>query len=60
MPSLICEQQNEINFLKLLLPNKKITLLYRATQDGDFFKIFHLKCDNQGETKTLCKTTKGR
>lgn len=60
IPSLICHQSNEVNFLKNLLPNKKLTLLYRATKDGDSFDTFHSKCDNQGETVTLCETNKGR
>ena len=60
VPSLICEQNNEINFLKNLLPNKKLTLLYRATKDGDSFDNFHSKCDNQGETITFIKTVDGR
>ena len=60
IPSLICHQNNEVNFLKNLLPNKKLTLLYRATKDGDSFDTFHSKCDNQGETVTLCETTEGR
>ena len=60
VPSLICEQNIKINFLKNLLPNKKLTLLYRATKDGDSFNNFHSKCDNQGETVTLFKTIDGR
>ena len=60
IPSLICNQKNEIEFLKNLLPNKKLTLLYSATKDGDSFNIFHSKCDNQGETLTLSETIEGR
>ena len=60
IPSLICNQKNEIEFLKNLLPNRKLTLLYSATKDGDSSNIFHSKCDNQGETLTLCETIEGR
>ena len=55
VPSLICEQNNEINFLKNLLPNKKLTLLYRATKDGDSFDNFHSKCDNKEKLLLLLK-----
>lgn len=60
VPSLICEQNNEINFLKNLLHNKKLTLLYRVTKNRDSFDNFHAKCDNQLETVTLIKTIDGR
>ena len=59
-PSLICTQKNEIDFIKSLLPNKKLILIYRATIDGDSFSTFHSKCDNQGETLTLFETKDAR
>ena len=59
-PSRICIQKNEIDFIKDLLPNKKLSLIYRATQDGDSFSSFHSKCDNQGETLTFFETKDGR
>ena len=58
--SLICSQKNEIDFIKSLLPNKKIILIYRETLDGDSFSSFHSKCDNQGETLTFFETKDGR
>ena len=31
-------------------------LLYKASVDGDNYKIFHQKCDNQGQTVTIIKS----
>ena len=59
-PSLICTQKNEIDFIKSLLPNKNLILIYRATIDGDSFSTFHSKCDNQGESLTLFETKDAR
>ena len=34
-------------------------LLFRMTEDGDSFKIFHNQCDNKGSTMTIIETDKG-
>ena len=38
---------------------KKMELIFRGTRDGLNNKNFHNKCDNQGETITLCRNNKG-
>ena len=58
--SKIVESEEEKEFLKEILPNKKFKLLYRATKDGDSYENFHSKVDNKGETITLFKTDKNR
>lgn len=35
-------------------------LLYKASVDGDNYKIFHQKCDNQGETVTIIKSEQNK
>ena len=57
------EEQNKI--LKTWInpnenKNMKSKLLYRLTRDGNSFKIFHEKCDNQGPTLILIKGKDGR
>ena len=47
--SKICETEEEIEFLKKMLPGKKLNLLYRATEHGDSVSTFHSRCDNKGE-----------
>ena len=37
----------------------KMTLLYKATKDGDSSSAFHNKCDGKSPTLTLVKTTNG-
>ena len=37
----------------------KMTLLYKATRDGDSSSTFHNKCNGQGPTLTLVKTSTG-
>ncbi|TNV79981.1 hypothetical protein FGO68_gene792 [Halteria grandinella] len=59
---LSCDQ---IAFVLSVIPNqyrpsKKISLLYRASRDGWYFKDFHRLCDNQGPTIVLIKCRKGR
>ena len=39
--------------------DKQFKLLYRATRDGFGASSFHAKCDNQSNTLTIVKTTKG-
>ena len=52
------EEKNKI--LKTWInPNENLSikskLLYRLTRDGNSFKVFHEKCDNQGPTLILIK-----
>ena len=35
-------------------------LLYKASVDGDNYKIFHQKCDNQGQTVTIIKSEQNK
>ena len=35
-------------------------LLYKASVDGDNYKIFHKKCDNKGETVTIIKSEQNK
>lgn len=58
--SKICETDEEIEFLKQMLPNKKLNLLYRATEHGDSVSTFHSRCDNKGENIVFYKTTKNK
>lgn len=37
----------------------KMTLIYKATRDGDSSSTFHNRCDGKGPTLTLVKTTTG-
>ena len=39
---------------------REITLLYKATRDGDEGRTFYTKCVNKGPTISLIKTKKGR
>ncbi|CAK9024876.1 unnamed protein product [Durusdinium trenchii] len=41
------------------LPLKNLKLLYRATRDGFAVANFHQKCDNQGPTVVLARSTGG-
>ena len=38
---------------------KKFELLFRGSRDGMTSNNFHEKCDNQGQTITLCINEKG-
>ena len=58
--SKICHTEEEIEFLKIMLPNKKLNLLYRATEHGDSTSTFHSRCDNKGENIVFFKTSKNR
>ena len=58
--SKICETDEEIDFLKKMLPDKKFNLLYRATEHGDSVATFHSRCDNKGENIVFYKTNKNR
>ena len=58
--SKIVVSDEEINFLKEIIPNSKFSLIYRATIDGDSFKTFHSKCDGIAPTIILIKTTKDK
>ena len=61
--SIILKESNRENeFLKSICEwtkFKKIELLFRGSRDGMTSKSFHNKCDNQGETITLCINEKG-
>ena len=59
-PSKIVISNEEINFLKEIIPNNNFSLLYRATIDGDSFKTFHSKVDGKSPTIILIKTTKDK
>ena len=59
-PSKIAISNEEINFLKEIIPNNNFSLLYRATIDGDSFKTFHSKVDGKAPTIILIKTTKDK
>ena len=39
--------------------NIKMTLLYKLTRDGDSASTFHSQCDDQGNTLSLIRNTKG-
>ena len=58
--SKIVVSNEEINFLKEIIPNSKFSLIYRATIDGDSFKTFHSKVDGEAPTIILFKTTKDK
>lgn len=58
--SKIVISNEEINFLKEIIPNKNFSLLYRATIDGDSFKTFHSKVDGKAPTIILIKTSKDK
>ena len=58
--SKICETEEEIMFLKNMLPNKRLNLLYRATEHGDSVSTFHSRCDNKGENIVFYKTNKNK
>ena len=59
--SLILEEnKNYIENLKNWINKEKefkTQLLYRKTRDGDSYDSFHKKCDNQGATLVIIKTT---
>lgn len=38
----------------------KFKLLYKGTEDGDTYEIFHNKCDNKGPTISIIKSTDGQ
>ena len=59
-PSKIVISNDEIKFLKEIIPNNKFNLLYRATIDGDSFKTFHSKVDGKAPTIILIKTSKDK
>ena len=58
--SLICVEENEIRFItefiKMIKPNSKLKLIYRASVDGQMGKDFHSRCDNIFPTLSLFKT----
>jgi len=41
------------------LPNKKLTLLYKATVDGFSADAFHAKCDDKGPTLSVIQSKEG-
>ena len=62
--SLILTNEKEINFItsliRMIKPNSKLELIYRASADGQMGKDFHSKCDNIFPTISLFKTDTGR
>ena len=61
--SIVLTNNDQVCFLTREIPNfsfaTKVTLIYRATRDGWYFKDFHNKCDKKGPTITLIKTKGG-
>jgi len=47
-------------YRKLQQSIKKVTLLYRATRDGDSSSSFHSKCNGKSYTVTFIKTKSGK
>jgi len=41
------------------LPNKKLTLLFKATRDSFTPSAFHMKCDNKGPTLAIIQSREG-
>ena len=58
--SKIVVSNEEITFLKEIIPDNKFSLLYRATIDGDSFKTFHSKVDGKAPTIILFKTSRDK
>lgn len=58
--SKICENEEEIDFLKKCYLGKKLNLYYRASEHGDSVSTFHSKCDNKGENIVFYKTNKNK
>ena len=58
--SLICTEYKKIKFMiefvRMIKPNCKLKLIYRASTDGQMGKDFHSKCDNKAPTITFFKT----
>ena len=58
--SLILTNEKEIKFvsefIRMIKPNSKLKLIYRASIDGQMGKDFHSKCDNIFPTITFFKT----
>eukprot|EP00026_Physarum_polycephalum_P011172 Phypoly_transcript_11374.p1 GENE.Phypoly_transcript_11374~~Phypoly_transcript_11374.p1 ORF type:complete len:383 (-),score=71.38 Phypoly_transcript_11374:32-1180(-) len=48
-----------ISSLKLWLPKKKFSLMYKASRDGFAASEFHKRCDNRGPTLTLIHSSLG-
>lgn len=49
-----------MEYLLAQLDGKQLDLIYRMTRDGATLNDFHSRCDNQGPTVTLFKTSSGR
>merc|ERR1719174_741410 len=57
---LVDEHHSHINSWFSSVGNSpNMILIFRASRDGWEAKDFHLKCDNQGPTLTVIKTTEG-
>ena len=58
--SLILTTPKSIAYVKSLVPDRNLQLLFRTSRDGWNNVTFHSKCDDMGATITLFKTEEGR
>ena len=60
--NIIKNKKEAEKLLKWICPysDRKVELLYKATQEENIRDDFHRKCDNKGATVVLIETTKGR
>jgi len=56
---ILADLTKELKQLSAWLPNKKTTLLFRATRDGFAPANFHRKCDGKGPTLVIAKSAGG-
>ena len=52
-------REEEVGYLYSLLPKIKVSILYRASEDGWHASNFHSRCDSKGSTITLFQIRKG-
>ena len=53
--------RNDLDYYEKIEKRKIMSkLLYKASVDGDNYKIFHQKCDNQGQTVTIIKSEQNK
>jgi hypothetical protein len=52
-------KESGVKFLKSLLGDFELYLLYRGSQDGFYASKFHLKCDDKGPTISLLQIEDG-
>lgn len=51
--------RNETQFLRKIMNQVELTLLYRGSRDGWFDKDFHFQCDGKGPTLTFFQISYG-